>query len=273
MTTATIGPSDVGYGNWTVELATAEQTYQLCRIWFERDGTYSVTMPFHQVNAATVGRVLKLQSHANVSPIISESLNRVTLTDDESRLRFSHHPDGTMGFTPLIHEAEETLRIQAEPMAAETKAIPSPTLWFMILDPTELSPTDGGAHESVTFDSRKIAPGIGQGIQMDGAYFPADWREFLIREDDQWLLRLVHGNHGVITLRALLSSPDCETQGFLGIRVTRLSKPSRITTGFQFVGAGNTTQRDEVNVRDELHCVYPEPPMFKLPLTGQEQGT
>ena len=158
-------------------------------------------------------------------------------------------------------------------MAAETKAIPSPTLWFMILDPTELSPTDGGAHESVTFDSRKIAPGIGQGIQMDGAYFPADWREFLIREDDQWLLRLVHGNHGVITLRALLSSPDCETQGFLGIRVTRLSKPSRITTGFQFVGAGNTTQRDEVNVRDELHCVYPEPPMFKLPLTGQEQGT
>ena len=59
---------------------------------------------------------------------------------------------------------------------------------------------------------------------MDRAYFPADWREFLVREDDQWLLRLVHGNQGVISLRALLSSPDCETQGFLGIRVTRLAK-------------------------------------------------
>jgi hypothetical protein len=262
----------VAYGDWIIQLSMGEQSYRLCRICFQEDGTYSVAAPYHQANAATIFRTLAF-SGVERRAILEPSVTRISLEDDENRLKLSHHPDGALELSspqlPLGDEGNTSFRIQSSPLGNELGAMP--TFHCTIHNPTEFSPGDRLAPDTVTFDSSLIAPRIGaDAFLLEGAFFPADWREFLIRDDERdWTLRLVKGDRGVISCRALLSLQTCENQGFLGVRVTKVrSQPGR-GGGFLLVGIGSKREQDGVEVIDELCCVYPEPPMSTLPRVGE----
>jgi hypothetical protein len=265
----------VACGDWTIQLSIGDEIYRLCRIWFDKDGTYSITAPYHQANAATAFRSFNL-SAAKPRLILETSVRSISLTDDDNRIRLSHHPDGTLEISSpdlqLGDEADTSLTIHGSAMGDELGSMPS--FRCTVHDPREFSPGDSMAPETITFDSSLIAPPIeASSFLLDGAWFPADWREFLIRDDDNWIIRIVHGNRGVISLRGLLSSPDCENQGFLGIRVTRVRSQDGSGGGFLLVGIGNKRQEDGVDVTDELCCIYPGPPMSTLPRIGQAEKT
>jgi hypothetical protein len=174
-----------------------EQSYRLCRICFQEDGTYSVAAPYHQANAATIFRTLAF-SGVERRAILEPSVTRISLEDDENRLKLSHHPDGALELSspqlPLGDEGNTSFRIQSSPLGNELGAMP--TFHCTIHNPTEFSPGDRLAPDTVTFDSSLIAPRIGaDAFLLEGAFFPADWREFLIRDDERdWTLRLVKGD-------------------------------------------------------------------------------
>jgi hypothetical protein len=255
------GESRGPYGDWTIQLTIGKQTYMLCRIWFEQDGTYSVSAPYHEANASTIFRALALPGGRNA--VFEESIRRLSFSNEDDRPRLMHHPDGTLELwsseLPIIDGTNVRLTIHGAPMDDKPGPIPPPSFRCIFHNPAEFTRGGSAEPEGVTFERESIAPRIGaDSYQLEGAFFPADWREFLIRDGERWILRIVHGSSGVISLRALLSSPVCEKQGFLGIAIRRVPAEAG-GGGFLLKGIGSTWHQDGTGVTDEIICIYPEP--------------
>ena len=264
-------------GDWTVQLSKGGSDHRLCRIWFDEDGTYSIGIPYHRANTTTVFRALSM-SGVERQAIIEESVREVALDDDQGRIRLSHRPDGTLQiWSPALEgfrSHESDLTIQGSQMGVELDSPPAPSFRCTFHELKGFASHSVEGEELVGFDCDSIAPWLSTDtFLLEGGYFSADWREFLMPEAGSWVLRLVQPNRGVTALRALLSSSDCDTQGFLGIRIRRIDFRSSRGEGFLLKGIGATREQDGISIREEICAIYPAPLLSALPRVGVQPDT
>jgi hypothetical protein len=251
----------MNYGDWTIQIRSSKGMHDIFRVWFDKDGTYSVSAPFHSANSAGICVAL-VAAKDHQRTLLTTLMKTTSLRDGVFRLRLAHHPDGKIEMSfpnpPNADELVESLTILRP--HNDDAFMPSPTFFCDIRHLDEFRVVHELSNECVVFDDAKLAPGREPdlyGFQI--AWFPADWREFLVADADGWNLRFVGADRGVIVFRALLASRECDQQGFVGIRFKRSGTTSLAQGGFQLEAVGENINPEDPSVKESLFCLYPGP--------------
>ena len=254
----------MAFGDWTIQVKIGEDRHRLFRVSFEKDGTYSVAAPYHKANEAIVFKAMQF-SDLEQRFVDLSSWHQVDLS--ESRICFSHHPDGIMdivsGASPLINSRGHAISIRGVVFVSDDP--PTPSFTCMVDNVKEFPTDEGEVSAAITFDINSVSPLLdSRSLIFNGAYFSEGWREFLVPDEEGWNLRLVHANRAVITLRALLSAPGCQNQGFIGVNIFQAPTPTDIEGGFLLRAIGVERTENEKTYTENIYCMYPAPALTGL---------
>lgn len=249
--------------NWTIQHITGEMCRKLCRIWIGADGSYYVAAPYHSARRASI-MVSTAYYERRRSTMTTESQVTVGLLDDDHRrLKLSHHPDGFAQFSGegIVSGRYENgdpkgIGIMSFPLSDPPRTGGSFACAILGLEEYEIgNPTKVGA---VNFYDTNIPPlGGAKGYVLEGSYFTADWRQYLINRDGDWYLEMQHSMNAIIRYKALLSTSP--SQCFIGLRLHRSDvRMSDAVSGFILSGpSSNVRTIDGERMADGLFCLFP----------------
>jgi hypothetical protein len=259
-------------GSWTIQVTTGATTHDVLQLAFELDGTYSVSLPrVHVGSEATIFKALSVTGLPR-KLIIEETVRKVSIADDETQVTLRHHPDGTLRFCSAIPDiTDEDYRIDGVPASDEINGpVPPPTLQCVVGSVSDLRISDGSSSSTYIIRDELIAPSSGEECHLiEVALFSVDYRELLVKEGDDWFLRIVRGDSGILRLPALLASSQCDRQDFVALRIRRMKKPKQEDFVFSMTGFGQKQSQDDRETAMQLCAVSPTLSTGDLPKLGQ----
>lgn len=91
-------------GKYTILFERVDGRYKICKVWFGKDGSYYVSVPYHPAKKAFLCKQTMNYDTSVVYTIdggdflpISEALD--VASSDNKRIKLSHHPDGFIQFS------------------------------------------------------------------------------------------------------------------------------------------------------------------------------
>lgn len=259
----------MSYGKYTVVFALPGRRVKLVKIWFGHDGSYYVTCPYHPARTGHLFlRTLNYARPEATSSTHSHMVAQGIVNEDAGRVKLSHHTDGYVQFSGQGVVSGRHADGSPKGIGVHSWPLRRPTLG------PSFSLTIVGAHafESsvrkdsnvVEFTESDLPPVVdGQGIILEGYYFPPEWRRFLLPVPGQvsaWHILLAHPNGPILDLRTVLASHACKLPGFIGLNLFRARTwIEGANSGFILSGSTGNLRRNQDGelLGDGVFCVYP----------------
>ncbi len=87
--------------NYRILLNDGDKLLKICRIIYGSDGSFYVSVPYHPEKKAVLF-ILTVNYRRQQQDIgFKEAIDLAGYTDEEVRLKYSHHPDGLIQFSVL----------------------------------------------------------------------------------------------------------------------------------------------------------------------------
>ena len=246
----------------TLVLKHGEEFRRLAKLIFGSDGSYYVTLPYHESRRATV---FKMSTNYDAGTFfVSSSENVVeTASIDEREIKFSHHPDGFAQFSGPGITSGRNVDGTAKGMAVFTSPLNEifrgPAFNYAIRNIEELELIQNVDADAMVFDLSEYLPiGPTNALNFEAHYFVPMWRRF-VRYDakDRPIINIQHPCGANLELRIFPSATECDYPGILGFELYQI--PRDLGTGYSFGGPAERMRRNEHGQRiaDAIFCMYP----------------
>jgi len=252
---------------------------KIAKVIFGDDGSYYVTVPYHQANKAvlmksTVDYDASTPRHVDdLSPHISKTEMIDLGVADSDRVKLSHHPDGFVQFSG--HGVLSGRNVDGSPKGVGALSTPlgskfdGPAFAIGLTTLEDFPEITKLPSDIFLLDADNIyaIPGC-SGLVIDAHYFPPMWNRFIRRSQDHAKdsILLRHPCTAVVELSVLRMPVTCAIPGFFGFEMFSMPITDReIASGknkyphFSLAGpAGNLRKNDKGHmVADALNCIYP----------------
>jgi hypothetical protein len=238
--------------------------YKLCKIIFEHDGSYYVTVPYH---SAQKGHFTKQTVNYNKPQMwlpIKEAID--VGHSDQNRIKLSHHPNGFIQFSGkgLISgkDSEENIKgmgIMSWPL---NKPVKGPAFGVTIIGVEKFEQESKPKGNICVFHQHEIGtvPGA-NGLILEGHYFSPKSRRFIQTAPDG--ARTISVNHPtgiLLPLKVILAPDSCAIPGFFGLELWADALSFKeIQSGFALSSSTGNIKKNERGdiIGDALFCFYP----------------
>jgi hypothetical protein len=263
-------PNRGGDGSYRVVVEAGGRWHKVCRIIYGRDGSYYVTSPYRQGEAAALMKTTVNYAKSSVQVALTEAIDTASIEDAQRAAKLSHHPDGLVQFSgPGITSGRDP-QGQARGMAVESWPLDEPVAgpaFGLTLRGLDRFEAHDGREEvgDVMFAQSAIDPLPGAPLiyVLEGHYFPALWRRFVrTARDGAKTVEVLHPAGVVLSLRVLWPPDECDRQGFLGIELyTDFQDEDAPDPAHGFIlsgSTGNLRRNDEGELLgDGVYCIAP----------------
>jgi hypothetical protein len=264
------------------------QLHKIFKVWFGRDGSYYVTVPYHSAKIALLfKRTVSYETpFGQTQYSTSDSFVDVAvLDDDEGRLKLAHHPDGFCQFSGqgvLSGKAEDGSARGVAVFARALRAIGpkfGPVFIVRVHGIEEFEVGSQSEADDIVFRIDDLAPPTPEslpreaeieetnfrfperdGLWVEGFYFTPAYRRFIGRDFNGHLaIYMPHPTGIVIPLRVVLAPADCDLPGFLGLYACRVLPRFESASGFSIAGPAENYRQDSLGNRigDVISCEFP----------------
>jgi hypothetical protein len=267
--------------------------HKLFKVWFGKDGTFYITVPYHSAQTATLTKRTicydtPFGEHFQSPPAF---LDVATLEqEDDLRVKLSYHPSGFCHFSgpSIVSGIDDDGRVRGIGVFARALEAIGPGFGpvainllygiegFTIVDqiPNEslvfrngdLLLDDSISRKDRTDEDPQPEMQISEAMTIEAFYFTPQFRRFVHRSQNGDLEILnSHPTGIVIPLKVVPSPTDCELPGFLGLYACRQHVRFPSTTGFVLNGPAENHREDAYGRRlgDVISCHAPQITMFE----------
>ena len=262
--------------------------YKLFKVWFGRDGTYYVTVPYHPARTATLWkRTVRYDTPfgQEVCSTNKDLVDVAVLDDDERRVKLSHHPDGLCQFSGEGIASGKDSHGLIRGIGGFTRALraigPEFGPVFIVavygIESFEECPEVG--RDDVLFRIAELAPAVPsaplpaegtrepasshperESLVIEGFYHPPEFRRFIrCHPNGSMSILRMHPTGIVIPLTVVAAPDDCHLPGFLGMYACRQTVRYESHSGFSINGPGENLRQDPYGrpVGDIIACIHP----------------
>lgn len=262
--------------------------YKIGKVWFGSDGSYYVTMPYHEARTAFLDkRTIRYDTGFARPTRSSDTIEVSLLDDDEHRLKLSHHPDGFCQFSGhgVLSGKDEEGRIRG--VGVQSRALSAINVRFGPMFILVLYGLEGFQRQREPSNSDIVisydvlapyaepvlptepegstpAPGITEkeGMVIEAFYFQPEMRRLIdVSPAGRKLIYMPHPTGIIIPLTVLLSPETCRYPGFLGFYACRQRVEFPSDSGFSINGPAENRREDSYGrqLGDVIACTYPRP--------------
>lgn len=272
----------------TVVVNTDGQHRKLCKIWFGKDGTYYVSMPYHKARTAYLHKCINDYSLGyRQARVVAESefIDSASLDDDKNALKLSHHASGFCQFSGpgVVSGIDEDGGIRG--MGVFSRALEAvgdgPAFGLLAYGLHDFAQAETPLQNAiiVNFDSLlqsnqvdanenlewKESEDTRSALMLEGFYFQP-WVRRFVEIDEQGLPFLLyqHPSTFLMKLAVVLPQELCELDGFLGLHTYRIATTQPSESGFSMSGPGGNAREDSLGrpIADGIYCMFPRPHGF-----------
>lgn len=260
----------MGYGNakYTVVYEDSGERYKLCKIIYGSDGSYYVTSPYHQAKEAVLFKHTVNYALSEMMLSDAEAIDLASATDDEKRIKLSHHPDGLVQFSGqgIVSGKDSAGNIRGIGVMSWplNNPIQGPAFGLTLFGLNHFEKANKVKDTPLIFTHDEISAMPSPNVfLLEGHYFPALWRRFVReKEDGTKTISIVHPAGAIVELKAIFPPEQCALQNFLGIELyTDTAGPGseELTTGFTMSGSTGNLRVNEQGqtLGDGVFCLYP----------------
>lgn len=256
------------YGNYTVLYAKGGIHYKICKIFFGADGSYYVTSPYHPVQKAVLMKMTVNYSLHQIVVPYEELIDVASADDDEKRLKLSHHPSGFIHFSGegilSGKNSDGTIKgigVESWPL---TDPVSGPAFGITLLGVDQFDQAATLKGSSCIFSSEEVTPvPDANGFLLEGFYFPAVARRFIVIEPDgSKTISIVHPTGTLLRLKVILASDKCTLPGFIGLTLyaEKVDFDGNAIGFMLSASTGNIRFNEQGDkLGDGVFCAYPRP--------------
>jgi len=254
----------MAYGAWRLLYEARSGQFKLCRLWFGRDGSYYVSVPYlAKGQALLVKHTVNYDMHSMHIPF-EEAIDLAGVDSDEARIKMSHHPDGFVqfsgrGVTSGRDERGEIrgFGIMSWPLTVGCRG---PSFGLALHGVEYFDPANSADAGDLVFQETAIPSLPGADVlTIEGYYFPPSARRFLVRTPSGPSISIVHPSGALLTLGAILAGDECEWPGFIALEVRRDSKSEGPSPSYFLSGPTGNVRKSEAGetLADGIYCMSP----------------
>lgn len=254
---------------YTLAIKKGSISYKICKLIFGSDGSYYVTSPYHRAGRAVLAKVTYAEGGPEQSVVKwDECLEVASATDDEGRIKLSHHPDGFVQFSGIGLASGKDERGQIRGLGTyswcldlEVHGVAFAVALRGLEEFELLSP---GGDSVIEFDVGDLsALSTADFYILEAHYFPPHARRFVQKQQDGRLFIWAFHPWGLAhPLRVAFPPEDGPRQNFFGFHLFAQqaadNHPPSTFSLSSAVGNLHRTPKGQT-VGETLHCVYPKP--------------
>lgn len=246
---------------------------KITKIVFGRDGSYMVTVPYHN---SSKGVLFKLP--VTYSRVLDEptSIPYSAVLDagdvEEKRIKLSHHRSGVIQFSGEGVMSGFDDQGQARGIAVKSWPLenppPGPSFGITLLGLKDFRPATPSEiadlrTQGILFDASELPPCPGANASaLEGFYYPPKARRFVKPTGGSASMQIVHSTQVIMDLQVALSDPSsCDFPGLIGLSLYPIpAKFGNETSGYIISSStGNLRKNDRGElVGDGLFCAFPD---------------
>ncbi|NQT23306.1 MAG: hypothetical protein HQ579_07735 [Candidatus Omnitrophica bacterium] len=257
---------------YTIIIKKNECFYKISKVFFGKDGSYYVTVPYHKERKGWIWKFEKnfpsLNDFENMGTLhIPMSAAIDVASSDENIIKLSHHPDGFVQFSGkgIISGKDPSGNVQGVGIHSWTLRDPAPGPSFVITingveDFEQVTNTKDKT--AIIFSENAIVGLSSQsGYVIEGFYFPKELRRFVyILKDGSKMIQLTHPSKCIMTMKVILPPEDSEIQGFIGLSINKSEIKTGVARSGFFISAPTqfTFNKNNSDVKvTTIFCSYP----------------
>ncbi len=261
---------------------------KLLKVWFGSDGSFYVAPCYHSARTAYAFKhqvVYDTGFAESRMAFQDEFVDDGTLDDNEGTLKLSHHPSGLVQFSGRGVLSGPDGKGGALGIGVQSRALMAigdgPAWGFAAYGFDDFDQTDIPKHGDIVATFDDLAPSevpapwpdpenplpLSEGITVEGYYFQPKYRKFVTKDaSGNYVVSRIHPSGMILPLKVILSPPDCDLPGFLGLDFyRRYTGNTDQTSGFALNGPGGDTREDPMGnmTSTNLACFFPRPTNMK----------